>query len=421
MRVLVLGSGGREHTLVWKIAQSPLVNQVYAMPGNAGMKGTAKLVDGDPQNPEEATAVAQDIDASLVVVGPEAPLAEGVTNELRKKHIPVFGPTRSAARIESSKVFAKNLMSKYDIPTADYRVFDDPDAASEHLRQRNLPAVVKADGLAAGKGAIPVDTLSEAEEAIDVLMRQRRFGEAGDRVIVEDFLRGEEVSLLAFTDGKKVIPLIAAQDYKAAYDGGQGPNTGGMGARSPVPFFDEQLASRTMQEILRPTVDALRQEGCPFSGVLYAGLMITDSGPEVLEFNCRFGDPEAQVILPRMQSDLVELLAAVAREDGDLSFAAENLRWREEAAVCVVAASGGYPVDYEKGKPITGLPANDGEDVVVFHAGTSQRQGQWVTDGGRVLGVCGLGSTLDNAREKAYEGIEKIEFEGKHYRTDIGK
>ncbi len=421
MRVLILGGGGREHTLVWKIAQSPLVDQVYAMPGNAGMEDAAQLVPGDPEDCQQVVDAARDLEASLVVVGPEGPLAAGVIDRLQAEGIDAFGPQQGAARIESSKVFAKDLMRKYGIPTADYRVFDDPDAACEHLSKREMPTVVKADGLAAGKGAIVAHDESEAREAVDVLMRERRFGSAGDRVLIEDFLRGDEVSLLAITDGETTVPLIPAQDYKAAYDGDEGPNTGGMGARSPVPFFTEQLAAVVQEEILEATVRALANEGHKFCGVLYAGLMITESGPSVLEFNCRFGDPEAQVILPRMRSDLVELLVAASGADGSLKRAAENLRWREEAAVCVVAASGGYPVQYDKGKRIKGLDRIESDDdLVVFHAGTARQEGNWYTDGGRVLGVCGMGGDISSARGRAYDAMQQIQFDKMHYRTDIG-
>ena len=418
--IMVVGSGGREHSLVVSIAESPLVSRVVALPGSAGMTPVAERVPGDAEDIEGVVRSAGDLGVDLVVVGPENPLAAGLVDALEKEGISAFGPSQSAARIEASKVFAKDLMKKYGIPTAPYRVFSDVEEAAAHLGQRSFPAVIKADGLAAGKGVIVAADHDEAMEALSEIMVEKRFGSAGDRVLIEDFLTGEELSVMAITDGSTLVILAPSQDHKALLDGGQGPNTGGMGTFSPVSFYGEELAHRVESEILRPTVEAMAREGAPFRGVLYAGLMITDEGPMVLEFNGRFGDPETQVVLPRMESDLVPLLLAAAGVAGDLESQVRGLRWRSESAVCVVLASGGYPGSYETGLPIEGLDAMlDG--VMAFHAGTDFRGGQWRTAGGRVLGLTALGRTMEEARAKVYRQIDRIRFSGMHYRTDIGK
>lgn len=418
--VMVVGSGGREHTLVSKIAESPLVGSVYALPGSDGMRGDAELIPGDAEDVKGVASIAREKDVGLVVVGPENPLAQGAVDALREVGIPAFGPDRRAARIESSKVFAKDLMSKYGIPSADYRVFSDHSDAVAHLQERPFPAVIKADGLAAGKGVTVAGDREEGLSALHDIMVERRFGSAGDRVIVEDCLVGEELSVMAVTDGVTVIPLEPAQDHKAVYEGDEGPNTGGMGAYSPVSLYDEELAERIRTGILQPTVEAMAQEGAPFRGVLYAGLMLTADGPMVLEFNCRFGDPETQVVLPRMESDLVPLLLASAGVRGDLGQLRDTMRWRGESAVCVVLASGGYPLEYETGVRIRGLDRVP-PDVILYHAGTRLQDGEWLTAGGRVLGVTVLGEDLEAARDRVYAEIDRISFSGMHYRRDIGR
>ena len=418
--IMVVGSGGREHSLVVSIAESPLVSRVVALPGSAGMASVAERVPGDAEDIEGVVKSAGDLGVDLVVVGPENPLAAGLVDALEKEGIAAFGPSQSAARIEASKVFAKDLMKTYGIPTAPYRVFSDFEAAAAHLGQRSFPAVIKADGLAAGKGVIVAADHDEAMEALSGIMVEKRFGSAGDRVLIEDFLTGEELSVMAITDGRALVTLAPSQDHKALLDGGEGPNTGGMGTFSPVSFYGEELADRVESEILRPTVEAMAREGAPFRGVLYAGLMITDEGPMVLEFNGRFGDPETQVVLPRMESDLVPLLLAASGAGGDLESLVRDLRWRGESAVCVVLASGGYPGSYETGRPIEGLDEMlDG--VMAFHAGTDFRGGQWRTAGGRVLGLTALGLNMEEARRRVYSQIDRIRFRGMHYRTDIGR
>ncbi len=420
MDVMVVGGGGREHCLAASIAESPLVDRVTALPGSAGMSLVADRVPEDAGDIDAVVDAARTLEVDLVVVGPENPLAGGLVDALESEGIFAFGPPERAARIESSKVFAKDLMSKCGIPTAPYRVFSSFEEAAAHLEQRPLPAVIKADGLAAGKGVIVATDREEAARAISEIMVQRTFGSAGDRVLVEDFLTGEELSVMAITDGQTLVPLAPSQDHKALLDGGGGPNTGGMGAYSPVSFYGQELAARVESEILRPAVEAMAREGAPFRGVLYAGLMITDEGPMVLEFNCRFGDPEAQVVLPRMESDLVPLLLAASGAGGDLESLGEKLCWRRESAVCVVLASGGYPGRYETGLPIQGLD-DAGGGVRIFHAGTDLREGQWVTAGGRVLGVTALGEDLEGARRGAYAQIDRMGFAGMHYRRDIGR
>ncbi len=420
MDVLVVGSGGREDALVQKLAESDKVETIHALPGNDGMAGQAHLIEGNAEDVEAVARAAREADIDLAVIGPEKPLALGVVDALQEVGVAAFGPSREAARIESSKVFAKQLMEKYDIPTADFRVFSSHSEAVAHLNDRSFPAVIKADGLAAGKGVVVARDRAEGLRALTQIMVDRRFGDAGERVIIEDCLVGEELSVMAITDGETVVPLDAAQDHKAIYDGDRGPNTGGMGAFCPVQFYDEELAETVCRDILRPTVRAMAEEGVPFQGVLYAGLMVTEDGPEVLEFNCRFGDPEAQVVLPRLDSDLAPVLAAAAAADGSLASEAELVHWREQSAVCVVLASEGYPLDYEKGYSIEGLD-EVAENVRLYHAGTVRTDAGWRTVGGRVLGVTGLGRDLEQARRRAYRQIESIRFSGMHYRTDIGR
>ncbi len=415
MRILVVGGGGREHTLVWKVAQSPRVDKVFAAPGNAGTAAIAENLNLRPTDTEELARAARERRIDLVVVGPEAPLASGIVDHFDSLGIPVFGPTKSASRIESSKVFARNMMEKYRIPAPKGGIFSAFSEARKYVREQRLPVVIKADGLAAGKGVIIANSLAKAEKALSDIMEARVFGTAGDRVIIDEYLTGQEVSLIAFTDGKTVSPMVPACDYKKIYDGDQGPNTGGMGSYCPPSFFPEQMTEQVTNDILLPTVRAMAQEGLPYKGVLYAGLMIAEGRPIVLEFNARFGDPETQVVLPLLKSDLVEILLAVV--EGNLGRA--RIEWSREACVGVVAASAGYPGSYKTGLPIYGIDSVE-KDVLVFHAGTKLgNDGRVYTDGGRVLTVVGIGKNVAQAREKAYRNVSKIRFEGCYYRKDI--
>jgi len=418
MQVLVIGSGGREHALTWKLAQSPLLSRLYCAPGNAG---TAEQAINIPINAEDIPALlafAREQAIDFTVVGPELPLALGIVDAFRQHGLAIFGPTQQAAEIETSKAFAKTLMAKYGIPTAPFAIFSDAQQARSYIEQHNRPLVVKADGLAAGKGAIVCKTPDLAYHAVDQIMRAKVFGDAGAKVVIEECLVGEEVSVFALTDGTSLMPWPVCQDHKAIYDGDQGPNTGGMGAYSPVPSIDIGLSERLMQDIMHPMVRAMAAEGRPYQGVLYAGLMIVDGRPYVLEFNARFGDPEAQVLMMRLESDLLPLLRATT--DGTL--ARQRCHWRDEAAACVVMTSRGYPEAYERGLPITGVTsASDAPAVVVFHAGTARRDGQLVTSGGRVLGVTARAPDLCQAVDCVYQTVHGISWEGVHYRTDIGR
>jgi len=418
MKVLVVGSGGREHALVYKIAQSSKVERIYCAPGNAGIEELAERVPVQADDLEGLAGFAQKEAIDLTVVGPEAPLCAGIADLFTKRGLRVFGPTRSGARLEGSKVFSKNFFRRHKIPTADYQVFDDPAAAATYIRARGAPVVVKADGEAKGKGAVVAEDLDTALAAVDDIMVKRVFGASGDRLIVEEFLVGQEMSVQVFTDGEAVVPMEPARDYKRALDHDEGPNTGGMGCYSPVPLVSPDIMNAAIRNIIHPTVAGLRQEGVRFRGVLYAGLMLTNGGLKILEYNVRFGDPEAQVVLPRIKTDLVDVLVATA--DGELS--ALDVEWHEDAAVCVVMASGGYPGAYETGKPVHGLErAKEMRNVVVFHAGTERRDGQVVTSGGRVLGVTGLGADIGEARRTAYAAVEVVSFEAAEFRGDIAK
>lgn len=417
MNILVVGGGGREHALVWKIAKSPLVDKLYCAPGNPGIAKIAECVPISAENILGLFQFAREKAIDLVVVGPEDPLAMGITDELTSKGIRVFGPSAAAAELEGSKVFSKMLMHKHGVPTAGFRMFEDAHDAHEYLENAAAPLVVKADGLAKGKGVIVCNTLEEAHEAVREIMEVRAFGKAGDRIIIEECLRGEEASVLAIADGRVIIPLDAAQDHKRIFDGDQGPNTGGMGAYSPVPSVTPKLKAEIESKVLIPTIHGMRREGRRYQGVLYAGIMMTPTGPQVLEYNVRWGDPEAQPLVMRIKSDLVPVLMGVA--EGNLKDA--TIEWDERAAICVVMASGGYPGPYEKGKVIEGLDdVANMQDVMVFHAGTEMRGGKIVTSGGRVLGVTALGETLAHARERAYAAVAKIHFDGAQYRRDIG-
>ncbi|MBI2908892.1 MAG: phosphoribosylamine--glycine ligase [Chloroflexi bacterium] len=414
MRVLVVGGGGREHALAWKIAQSPRVAKLFVAPGNAGTAAIATNLPISASNIPALLEAAKRERIDLAVIGPESPLTEGIVDIFTEAGIPTFGPSRAGARIEGSKAFARDLMVKHGIPCARGATFSSLDAAAAHIRQQSGSIVVKADGLAAGKGVFVTNSQEAALQALSEIMEKRAFGDAGNRVIIEECLMGKEVSLLAFSDGETVAPMVPACDYKRAYDGDQGLNTGGMGCYSPPGFFDDKLLESVKRQVLEPTVRALAKEGSPYRGVLYAGLMLTDKGIKVLEFNARFGDPETQVILPRLKSDLVDILLAVV--NGTL--AQQSVAWSKDACVGVVLASGGYPGSYTTGYPITGLDGM-GASVTVFHAGTKLKDGQVVTDGGRVLNVVACGKDLREAREKVYKAIPSIRFQDCHYRQDI--
>ena len=415
MKVLVIGSGGREHALAWKIAQSPLVKKVFCAPGNAGTANVAENIDTPSDNIDALLQFATATGIGLTVVGPEQPLVKGLVDSFEESGLRVFGPSQRAAEIEGSKVFCKDLMKKYGIPTARYESFDSLDQVKLFTKE-DEPVVVKASGLAAGKGVILCSNAEEARSAVQSIMQEKAFGNAGDQVVVEEFLTGQEVSLLAFTDGKTVLPLDSAQDHKAAFDGDKGPNTGGMGAYSPALVFTEELKQQVIDEIMIPTVRAMAKEGRYYRGILYAGLMLTESGPKVLEFNARFGDPETQPIMMRIKNDIVPIFEACI--DGTL--AKQSLQWRSEPTVCVVMAAKGYPSSYEKGKEISGLNSDENRQVVVFHAGTKLENGKVLTNGGRVLGVTALGSDINQAIKNAYSAVDKIKWDGVHYRKDIG-
>lgn len=418
MKVLVVGGGGREHALVWKIAQSPLVDKVYCAPGNPGTADIAENVPLQVDELEKLLDFALKEDIGLTVVGPEQPLSLGIVDLFQSKGLLVFGPRKNAAIIEASKAFSKDLMLKYDVPTAAYGVFTEVAPAEQFIDATGLPIVVKADGLAAGKGVIIAQTRDEAVGAVRDMLGGNAFGSAGSRVVIEEFLVGEEASFLVITDGKHIVPLASAQDHKAVFDDDLGPNTGGMGAYSPAPVVTPVIHEIAMAEVLRRTVDGMAAEGRPYCGVLYAGLMVKDGQVKTLEFNARFGDPECQPLLMRMKSDLVPVLLAAA--NGDLSRTA--IEWHDKAAVCVVMASEGYPGSYRKGDVIEGLAeAAQLEDVHVFHAGTAMDQDRCVTNGGRVLGVTALGETVQAAITRAYHAVSVINWNGVHYRKDIGK
>jgi len=418
MKILVVGGGGREHALVWKIVQSPKVSKVYCAPGNAGISEQATLVpiQANDLNGLLEFALKEKID--LTVVGPEDPLTRGIVDLFESKGLLVFGANKKAAEIEGSKAFAKEMMKKYRIPTGFYEIFDNRDEAVRYIRNQGAPIVVKADGLAAGKGVIVCKTVEEAIHSVDQIMVEKMFGNAGNRVVVEEYLVGEEASYIAFTDGKTILPLASSQDHKAILDGDQGPNTGGMGAYSPAPVVTDEVHEKIIEKILRPIIYGMGEEGRPYQGVLYAGLMIHEGHPKVLEFNARFGDPETQPALMRMKGDIVPILEACMQ--GTLS--RHKIEWDNCASVCVVLASQGYPGDYEKGKIIEGLKeVSQMEKVFVFHAGTIFKDEQVLTNGGRVLGVTGLGEDISRAIERTYQAVKKISWEGVYYRTDIGQ
>ena len=418
LKVLVIGSGAREHTLVWKLAQSPKVKEIYAAPGNAGTAQLATNLDIKPTDIESLVKVAQAKNIDLTVVGPEAPLAEGIVDQFLVRGLQIFGPTKAVAQMESSKVFAKELMQKYGIPCAQSVSFSDFAKAKEYILKKGVPLVVKADGLAAGKGVIVAETIPQALEALSDIMQTKACGSAGDKVVIEERLTGKEMSYFAFSDGISVVPMVPACDYKRVNDGDQGPNTGGMGSYSPPYFFTPELAKKVDETIIKPTIRAMEQEGRKYIGVLYAGLMVNNKELKVLEFNVRFGDPECQVTLPRLKADLVDIMLTVI--DGNLKSVKAD--WSDDACVGVVLASGGYPGSYQTGFPITGLNELD-KEVIVFHAGTKvgTRPGEVLTSGGRVLTVVAMGNTTEDARRKIYANIPRIRFEGCHYRRDIAE
>ncbi len=429
MKILVVGSGGREHALVWKIAQSPKADKIYCAPGNAGTAELAENVGIKADDIQALLKFAKEKKIDLTVVGPEAPLVAGIVNLFEKEGLKIFGPRQEAAVIEGSKVFSKEFMVKYGIPTAQAGIFAGAKKAKEHIEEVGAPIVVKADGLAAGKGVIVCKTKDEALSAVELIMEKKEFGSAGDKVIVEECLEGEEASIIAFTDGKSIVPLASSQDHKRVFDGDKGSNTGGMGAYSPAPVVTDRLMEQINVEVLKPFVSGMQQEGIEYKGVIYAGVMVTRKGPMVLEFNARFGDPETQPILVRMRSDIVPIFEAIIDEKLD----DRMIEWDKKAAVCVVLAAGGYPGHYEKGMEITGLdkvPQLD--NVVVFHAGTKLEHGaqsiehrtqgtRIITNGGRVLGVTALGDSIKFAIDKAYRAVNLIHFKGMHYRKDIGR
>lgn len=418
MKVLVVGSGGREHAIVWKLSQSRRIDGIFCAPGNGGISDYAECLNIGVLDTQAIIKACKERNIDLVIVAPDDPLAEGMVDDLEKAGIRAFGPAKDAAMIESSKSFAKNLMKKYGIPTADFETFSDMNRALEYIKTRKYPLVVKADGLALGKGVIICSSEEEAREAVINIMGRKKFGDAGNTVVIEEFLTGHEVSVLSFTDGKTIVPMVSAQDHKRVFDGDKGPNTGGMGAFSPSTYYTEEIAEVCMNRIFRPTIDAMNKEGRPFRGVLYFGLILTDDGPKVLEYNARFGDPETQVVLPRLKNDLLDIIEAVI--DGRLNEV--KIEWEDSACLCVIMASEGYPLEYRKGLKITGLDkVRNKKDIIVFHAGTRKEGSEYYTSGGRVLGVTAVAETLKEAKEKAYNAVSGIHFDGAHYRRDIGK
>ena len=418
MKILVVGSGGREHTIVWKLKQSPLADKIYCAPGNAGISELAECVPIGAMEFDKLISFAKENAIDYTVIGMDDPLAGGIVDAFEKEGLKVFGPRQNAAILESSKAFSKDLMKKYNIPTASYEVFDDYEAAKEYLQKQSMPIVLKADGLALGKGVLICKTLEEAEQALKEMMKEHKFGSAGNKIVIEEFLEGPEVSILSFCDGKTIIPMVSAQDHKRAFDNDKGLNTGGMGTFSPSKFYTEEMAKNCMETIFQPTVDAMIKENRKFVGIIYFGLMYTKNGMKVIEYNARFGDPETQVILPRLKTDLLEIMLACT--NGTLDEI--NIEWYDNAAVCVILASGGYPVSYEKGYTIIGLEEiAKKENTIVFHSGTAKKDGKFITSGGRVLGITGIGNTIEEAIQTAYEGVKIVDFDKKHFRTDIGK
>lgn len=415
MNVAVIGGGGREHTLAWKLAQSPSVDKLYALPGSDAMASVAECVPIGVEELDRIADFAVEKGIDMIVVGPEVPLTEGIADVCQKKGIAVFGPNKAAAQMEGSKVFAKNLMKKYHVPTAAYASFTDGNAAKDYIHKMGAPIVVKADGLAAGKGVVVAQTVEEAVDAVNAMMEDHIFGASGGRIVIEECMVGEEASLLAFVDGKTIVPMISAQDHKRIFDNDEGPNTGGMGAYAPAPVMTPELVQTVYDTILVPVVQGLANEGITYQGCLYAGLMITAGGPKVVEFNCRFGDPETQAVLPLLDGDLAQIMYACTQ--GTLR--RDMVHWKQGAACCVIMASKGYPASSHKGDVISGLDAVD-DDIVVFHSGTKKADGLYQTNGGRVLGVTAVGDSLQEAIDKAYANVRRISFDGQQVRSDIG-
>ena len=418
MKVLVIGSGGREHAIIWKLAQSRVVDKIYCTPGNAGISEIAECVEVESKDFSALLDFVKYEWIDLTVVGPEDPLANGIVDIFQKDGRKIIGPTKAGAQLESSKVFAKDFMKRHKIPTAEYKVFTSYAHAEEYIRLKGTPIVVKADGLAAGKGVFVCQNYNEAIDALKLIMKEKIFGSAGDRVIIEQCLYGKEVSYLVFTDGKSIIPMVTSKDHKRLLDNDEGPNTGGMGTFSPNPIITPELEIEILETIIKPTIKGLKQDGIVYKGILYAGLMIVNNKPYVLEFNCRFGDPETQVILPRLETDIIDIFMAIVEQ----KLNKVDVKWKNEASLCVILASEGYPGKYEKGIPIYGLEMFKGlKDIIVFHAGTKfDDEGKVVTNGGRVLGVTTLGKDIKEARQKAYSAVQLIKFEGMQYRKDIG-
>lgn len=419
MDILVVGSGGREHAIIRALKQSPRVDKLYCAPGNGGIACDAVCLPIGAMDKEGIAKAALEYKVDLVFVAPDDPLVAGMVDYLTERGIRAFGPNKAAAAIEGSKVFSKNLMKDYKIPSAGYGVFSNPDEALAYIRQQGTyPAVIKADGLALGKGVIIAQNEEEAAAGLQSIMTDKIFGASGNEVVIEEFLTGPEVSVLAFTDGKTVKPMVSSKDHKRAFDGDKGPNTGGMGTISPNPHYTDEMAKQCMDTVFLPTIEAMNQEGRPFKGILYFGLMLTEAGPKVIEYNCRFGDPEAQVVLPRLKTDLLDILEAIMDERLD----SLEIEWEDGACACVILASGGYPGSYPKGLPISGLNENgQRDDAVIYHAGTILQDGVFTTNGGRVLGVTAKAENLDAALDKAYQAAEKVSFDGAFYRTDIGR
>jgi phosphoribosylamine--glycine ligase len=416
MKVLIVGGGGREHAIAWKLSQSRYVDKIYCTPGNAGIAEIAECIDVDSSDFSSLVDFVKYEWIDLTVVGPEDPLSRGIVDVFERDGRRIVGPTKAAAQLEYSKVFSKEFMKKHRIPTAEYKVFTSYIHAEDYVRMKGAPIVIKADGLAAGKGVFVASTVDNAIDAVRLIMKDKAFGDAGEKVIVEECLQGEEASFMVFTDGKSIVPMVSSQDHKRVFDNDEGPNTGGMGAYSPAPAVTKEIESAVMNTVMKPTIEGLRSEGIKYKGILYAGLMINNGNPYVLEFNCRLGDPETQPVLLRLDSDIVEILMAITDE----KLSELDINWKDESAVCVVLASGGYPGKYERGMMISGLnDVKKMDDVVVFHAGTAFNNSDIVTNGGRVLGVTALGSDIKAAKDRAYEAIKKVRFEGMHYRKDI--
>lgn len=416
MKVLIIGGGGREHAIAWKLSQSSRVDKIYCTPGNAGISEIAECIDIDLKDFDALIDFVKYEWIDLTIVGPEEPLSKGIVDAFEKEDRRIVGPTKAAAQLESSKVFAKNFMMNHRIPTAEYKVFTSYLHAEEYIRLKGAPIVIKADGLAAGKGVVVAETVDEAINALRLIMKEKVFGSAGDRVVIEEFLEGQEASFMVFTDGKTIIPMVSSQDHKRVFDNDEGPNTGGMGAYSPAPIITKDLEQEILETIIKPAIRGLKNEGIRYKGILYAGLIIKNHKPYVLEFNCRFGDPETQPVLFRLDSDLLDICLALS--EGKLSNV--DVLWKDDAAVCVVLASKGYPDKYEKGKIIYGLDdVKKMKDVMVFHAGTAFDNDHIITNGGRVLGVTAIGKDIKSAKQRAYEAIQKIHFDGMHYRKDI--